>query len=76
MQDVNGVKMTVQLYQLKNAIKQKKINIVNLTLTFDNRLMDSNVKKKHKQDNKLNIQDVAKDIVGIIPFGNCIAWRK
>lgn len=73
MQDVNGVKMTVQLYQLKNAIKQKKINIVNLTLTFDNRLMDSNVKKKHKQDNKLNIQDVAKVIVEIIPFGNFVA---
>lgn len=45
LQDINGEIQDVQPENLKIAIKNKQIHIVNLTLTRDNRLVDSSEKQ-------------------------------
>ena len=43
--DLNGQTQDVRPENLKQAIKAKQINIINLTLTSDNRLIDTNEKQ-------------------------------
>ena len=45
LQDQNGACIDVRREQLKQAIKSKQINIINLTLTSDNRLVDTTPKQ-------------------------------
>ena len=45
LQDINGKTQDVQPDNLKNAIRNKQINVVNLTLTTDNRLVDTTEKQ-------------------------------
>ena len=45
LQDINGQVQDVQPENLKIAIRNKQIHIVNLTLTADNRLVDSSEKQ-------------------------------
>ncbi len=45
LQDINGQRQDVQSENLKTAIRNKQIHIVNLTLTADNRLVDSSEKQ-------------------------------
>ena len=45
LQDINGQVQDVQPENLKTAIRNKQIHIVNLTLTADNRLVDSSEKQ-------------------------------
>lgn len=45
LQDINGQVQDVQSDNLKTAIRNKQVHIVNLTLTADNRLVDSSEKQ-------------------------------
>lgn len=45
LQDLNGKTQDVQPDNLKAAIRNKQIHIVNLTLTSDNRLVDTTEKQ-------------------------------
>lgn len=45
LQDINGQIQDVQSDNLKTAIRNKQVHIVNLTLTTDNRLVDSSEKQ-------------------------------
>lgn len=46
--DINGASVDIHADDLKNAIRNNQINIVNLTLTHDNRLVDSVQEKTFK----------------------------
>ena len=72
LQDINGQTQDVQADNLKQAIKSNHINILNLTLTKDGRLVDSS--EEVLQDKKLGpapqldvkqFKDIAKAIVFI-----------
>lgn len=52
LQDINGKKQDVTPDDLKNAIRAGKINVVNLKLTKDNRLVDK-APEKQLEDTKL-----------------------
>ena len=46
LQDINGQTQDVKAEELKSAIRNKQIHIVNLTLTSDNRLVDKEPEKQ------------------------------
>ena len=57
LQDQQGNIKDVYSDQLKAAIRNNKIDIVNLTLTSDNRLVAKTPEKQHKLNNKMTNED-------------------
>lgn len=55
IEDLNGVRKNVQATALKNAIATKQVDCLNLTLTSDGKLIDSNRKLVGTVDNQSRI---------------------
>ena len=54
IQDKNGNTLDVKSEYLKQAIKNKQINVINLTLTSDNKLIDTKISNKTAQASASN----------------------
>ena len=65
LQDRNGNTLDVKSEYLKQAIRNKQINILNLTLTSDNKLIDKAYKPQKQQKNKSK-DIMSKDIMAKI----------
>ena len=64
LQDSNGYTKDVTSDQLKQAIKNHQITIINLTLTSDNRLIDTTTpQSQQKQQPKISEEQKIKDMI-------------